>query len=348
MIWRQYQKGGDSSQNIQAAVANFGLGYDDVVSIVSNYVEKELQRYSADAFTEARRRVEELTINYLEKIRDEAPKSLKNTSDPAIQASLLDAQTAYAKSGSEGLGKVLVNLLSDRTKSTNRGLQQLALSAAIACTDRMSDMHLKLCSAQFFATTAVIAGPKVPDGLYEALRVTFQPFIEDLKASTSDIGYLLDIGVIKSDVTNQSTLIKEFLTRYPGLFCKGLESSSVPHLGWHIEKGTVNPSPRTPGLLQITSSNASDLAVSLQDTEREEDLGPLSSLLLENPLTEEDAFAEMSEKIAGFQAFATLWEQSNGLRGYALTVTGLTVAHANSRAVLGSDIFSQSLDTWVS
>ncbi|MFF0792784.1 LPO_1073/Vpar_1526 family protein [Streptomyces spiralis] len=347
MIWRQHQKGGDNSQNIQAAIANFGLGYDDVLSVVSNYVESALERYSADAFAEARRRVEELTINYLQKIRDEAPETLINVREPAVQAALLDAQTAYAKSGDASLGKVLVTLLASRTKSADRNIQQLALSAAISSVDKMSTTHLNLCSAHFFASTVIAAGLKVPDELYLFLKATTGPFVENLEASPSDLSYLLDVGAVKADVVNEMKLITEYFKRYPGLFCGGVTADRVPHFDWHVKQGNVAPSQRSAGLYQVTSANLDDLAVRLNGSQHEEDLGVLSSLLLENPMSEEAAFLEMSDKIAGFREFSDLWERRNGLRGFTLTVTGLAVAHAHAQAVLGRRLFFADLETWI-
>ncbi|MFF3242222.1 LPO_1073/Vpar_1526 family protein [Streptomyces sp. NPDC002870] len=329
-------------------VANFGLGYEDVISVVSHYVDGALERYSAKAFAEARDRVEELTVNYLRKLRDDAPETLQNAQDPAVQSSLLDAQSAYAKSGDPRLGEVLVNLLARRTESTERGVRQLAISAAIASVDRMSAAHLKLCTAHFFATTVVIAGPTVPDELYLALKATISPFMQNLGASTSDIGYLLDVGVVKADVVLEATPVSQFMKRYPGLFCKGVKEERIPNLDWHIKAGIAGPSPRTPGLIQLNSSNADDLSVRLKGTERESDTGQLASLLLENAMSEEEAFAEMADKVPGFKEFSSLWDRANGLRGFTLTVTGLAVAHANAEAVLGRQLFFQGLETWVS
>ncbi|MEU8462671.1 LPO_1073/Vpar_1526 family protein [Streptomyces sp. NPDC029003] len=350
MRWRQIQHSGDSSQNIQAAVANFGLGYDDVISIVSSYVERAFAEFSTHAYAEAKQLAEELTINYLSELQNQAPGSLKNVRSPGVQAALLDAQAAYAKSGDAELGSILVSLLVERTASEERNVKQLALTQAINTVEKMSKGHIQLLTAIFFSQALNVSKTPNIETLYKNLEILKSPFLIGLKPTASDIQYLGDIGATRIDGFSEMSLGGAYRARYPGHYCLGIDAEKIPNRGLYEAIGLVGPSSRTPGLMQVNAASVDDLTERFENIDRPlrqpPDLQILTGLLSENPMSDDLVVGELELRVPGFADFNKLWNSTH-LKKSTITITGQVISYMNAERTLG-DNFQSSLSHWVS
>lgn len=346
MAWWQKQRSGDNSQNIQAAVANFGLGYEDVLAVVSNYVDASLTKLSQAAFEEARDRVEELTVNYLKEVKERRPEALENARDPGVQASILDAQSAYAKSGDAELGQVLVEMLVKRTDSTDRNVQQLALTEAIVAAGKLSSRHIQLITALFVALAVTYNTPPNPSALYELSAKHLSPFLRGLTASVADVQYLADTGATRIELLSERHIASSYRQRYPGLFCKGFNEETQPAARRYLGTPLLIPCIRDMTLLQVNAVGEADLKSTLAERGMESAMAELSALLGANPMPDDEVERELVESVPGMRGFLRLW-RGTPLKNSVPSIVGMVIAHANLRKTLGVE-FTADLGIWVS
>lgn len=346
MTWKQLQRGGDGSTNIQASVVNYGLGYEDVVSITTRHINESLAVYSESAHAEAKRRVEELTINFLTELREKNPDALANAQDPDIQSAILEAQSAYAKSGQPELGSVLVDLIVRRVSTADRGVQQLATSQAIAAIGRMSPTHIKLCTTLFLTQSVSITDISNLEVLFRALGATLSPFIIDLRASASDVEYLSDIGAARMDLLGGGSLVERFINRYPGLFSLGVGKDAIGDVELLKKHGILASSIYDPSLFQVQAASEEDLDSLIAGIDVEVDAEELRKALTANRMSEERALEELKARIPGFREFSLVWEEAN-MGHVSVNVVGKVIAHANAKRILGA-MFDPPLGIWVS
>ncbi|SMQ18934.1 hypothetical protein SAMN06272771_5397 [Streptomyces sp. Ag82_O1-12] len=346
MAWWQKQRSGDNSQNIQAAIANFGLGYDDVLAVVSNYVENNLSRLSQAAYEEARDRVEELMVNYLREIQERSPAALENAKDPGVQSSMLDAQSAFAKSGDPDLGEVLVEMLVKRTESTDRDLQQLVLTEAITSAGKLSYRHVKLITALFLSVSVDVGFPPSPRVLYGTLERHLSPILTGLRASNADVQYLADSGVTRIEPLSERQFPSVLRASYPGLFCRGFGVGSSPNVEKYVDTPLLIPCIRDNSLLQVNAVSERHLDVVLAEQGMVDAKAELKQLLQENPVPDDEIEKELVAQVPGMSEYLDIWT-STVLRNSVPSVVGMAIAHANLKKTLGA-VFDADLGIWVS
>lgn len=346
MKWWQKQRSGDNSQNIQAVVANFGMGYEDVLAVVSNYVDSRLAALSQSAFEEARDRVEEFTVNYIHRIQGESPEVLENTRDPGVQSALLDAQSAYAKMGDEDLGQVLVEMLAKRTETTERNVQQLALAEAIVATGKLSYQHVRVLTALFLTLAVTFGAPTSPEDLYQRLRTNLSPILDGLTFSDADIQYLADTGATRIELVSSRAIPSTLRETYPGLYCKGLDREVFPAVKKYENGPMIIPCIRNPALLQVNASSRNHLEAMLPQLGLEGEKGELLSLLTGNPMDNAEIQRELTNNVPGMGEFIELWE-GGVLKNSVPSIVGIAIAHANLKAT-SSDNFTADLNIWIS
>jgi hypothetical protein len=101
----QKQQGGDSSTNLQgkSIVIHQGISYSDAKEIALDVYRANFLQLSQDAAELARDRAEELTDNFLVKLKEENEAAVSEMSTPGMQAAIYEAQKQYAKTGDKNL-----------------------------------------------------------------------------------------------------------------------------------------------------------------------------------------------------------------------------------------------------
>ncbi|MFJ8553804.1 LPO_1073/Vpar_1526 family protein [Streptomyces sp. NPDC093676] len=346
MAWWQKQRSGDNSQNIQAAVANFGLGYDDVLAVVSNYVDSSLSKLSQAAFEEAKDRVEELTVNYLHAIKEKQPEALENARDPGVQSAILDAQSAYAKVGDIDLGQVLVEMLVKRTENIGRDVQQLALTEAIGVTAKLSYKHVQLVTALFLTLAVTFGTPTSPDDLYGRLTSKLSPFLDGLTASDADIQYLADAGAVRIELLSTREIPSTFRMGYPGLYCNGVSEETFPDIKKYEGTPTLIPCIRDNSRLQVNAVNDRHLESMLAQLGMQDSMEELKTLLYANQMSDDAIEQELIGRVPGMKDFAQLWK-GTVLKNCVPSIVGMAISHANLKKTLGAE-FDADLGIWIS
>lgn len=145
----QKQQSGNNSVNIQAHEIKFGLTYKDVKDIVMDVFESNFQRLSQEAAQTAMVRAEELVDSFLSKLEIEAPDAIAETKNPDMQYALYTAQKEYARTGDRDLCDMLVNLLVERTKLSQRDLIQIVINESLNVAPKLTLDQLDVLSIVF-------------------------------------------------------------------------------------------------------------------------------------------------------------------------------------------------------
>lgn len=125
----QKQQAGDSSTNLQgqSIVIHQGISYSDAKEIALDVYKSNFLQLSQDAAELARARAEEITDNFLTKLKDENEAAVTEMSQPGMQAALFEAQKQYAKTGDKNLEGLLVDILVERASTPERNIYQIVL-----------------------------------------------------------------------------------------------------------------------------------------------------------------------------------------------------------------------------
>ncbi|MFD9376113.1 LPO_1073/Vpar_1526 family protein [Streptomyces sp. NPDC059999] len=341
-MW-QRQRGGDSSALLQAKNINIGVGVEDVEYISRRMAIEVLSAHSREAFQLMSERVDDFARAYLDQLLADHPEAIQNIRDPGVQAAILDAESAYARSGDDDLGSLLVDILTKRTTSPKRNLTQLALSESINVAQKLTSEQYSSLSLVFLLRN-VRFGINSLDGLHARLVDTFSPVFADAAVTGADAQHLIATGCAILLPVNR-TLPGLMADNYPGLFAAGIDHDNP--VITQVPGGFLRPSLRDPTKLQVDSVDRDSLRTKMT----EEGIPPETQEILNNLLTHhtmnEDALREELIDIApSMRPVTQKWDDSL-FSQLSLTSVGIVLAHSNiSRLTAGS--FSTPLEIFLS
>jgi hypothetical protein len=146
---RQSQQSGSNSLNIQGRDIAIGLSYADVRQVAMDVFEANFLRLRDVAAVVARERAEAFLDSYLQKMAEEGQAEIPEAENPDLQYAVFSAQKEYARTGDEDLGKLLVQLLADRTKVRDRNLTQIVLNESLSVAPKLPPDQLDALSLTF-------------------------------------------------------------------------------------------------------------------------------------------------------------------------------------------------------
>ncbi|WP_369386218.1 LPO_1073/Vpar_1526 family protein [Streptomyces sp. CG1] len=221
-LW-QRQKAGNSSQNIQAQIANFGVNYADARQIAMDVFKQNFAQLSQEAMKVAIWRVEEFTLEYLRVLHRRDPLAINHLQEPGVQYALLSGQSNYARSGDPYIGEVLIDLLAERTAMPQRGTVQLALEEAIMASGRISRDHIKMLSI-------LTLRDRLPKSAAIDFKIFFKHFMDGAAAlldgihfSAADSRYLAATGCVSLGHL-EDDMLETWKQAYPLFFIKGSDN----------------------------------------------------------------------------------------------------------------------------
>ncbi|MFJ6558587.1 LPO_1073/Vpar_1526 family protein [Streptomyces sp. NPDC091412] len=359
MIWRQKQRSGDGSTNIQAHVVQYGVSYDDAKAIAMDVFKENFSKLSQGAHRVAIERADEFTMNYLSELHDRQPQAIGNIEDPGVQSDILEAQAGFAKSGDQDLGEVLVDVLVDRTARTDRTTATLALSAAITTAQKLTSSHFAALSALFVFKQLKLFGMIHHEQLYLMITQLLGSAKDAMmRLSDSDIQYLAALGCLTISI-GAAPIHQGLQQAYPGLFSDGFDISSAPAtLSGAPEDGpesvvrklkdtpAVAASPRDPTKFQVAAADNESLHKILEANGLLEYETVLRQTLTARPLHGDAIVAEMREHNPALGEIADAYDAAS-LPNCTNTAIGTAIAHANLRKATGG-AFVSPLDIWIS
>jgi hypothetical protein len=183
----QTSKSGDNSTTVQAEKVTIiqGVTYNDVKEIALGVFNSNFLQLSKEALDTAVQRAEEITNDFIERLKKEKPDSLETAKDPGFQNALYEAQKSYAKTGDRDMADVLVDILVDRVEHKERDLKQIVLDESISVIPKLTSSQLDTLTIIFLLRYSVNYGIVNIDTLKQYLTKKIKPFTDNLSKENS-------------------------------------------------------------------------------------------------------------------------------------------------------------------
>lgn len=335
----QTQEVGDGSTAIQVSgnlVINGGLSYSEVRDIAMDVFRSNFLELAGESKEVTRKRAEVVTDKFLEKLRGENPSGLNETASPDFQYGLFSVQRDYARTADEDLGDLLVDLLVDRTKHSERDMAQIVLNECLLVAPKLTGAQIAALSVIFFvkycSTVGIIDLPKLTAHFERFLK----PFVELLPTSASSYQHLEFAGCGTIQVTS-SNLLEILSSQYEGVFDKGVDATELSGASFYFNQNQqlTGSCPLDSGKIRVRAQNKVHLdqllaagRVSQSDSQR------LRSAFGRNRLNSDEAWAMSVEAMPFLRRLLELWG-ATALHNMTLTSVGIGLAHANIKRLTG-------------
>lgn len=344
----QHQEVESNSTAIQAArdvSITIGVSAAEARSIALDVAKLTFYELSGTARDIASMRVEEITEQVIAKLEADFPEGLQKAKDPDFQYALFTVQKQYARSGDKNLGDLLVDLLVDRSKQSDRDLLQIVLNESLETAPKLTDAQLSNLALIFLLryTQDQFVGSDQMLGSYFDEKIL--PFSTNLTTSNASFQHLEFAGCGSSQIT-EITLEDIFSTTFRGLFSKGFDESEIHNLSisttlsTHFITRCVNDLNR----FQIKAINK-DFLETFFDIHKveKEDRRKITGLFDTGKMNK----TEIRQKCIRLRPYMdTVFEKWNNssMKSFTLTSVGIAIGHANIKRIAGR--FS-NLSIWI-
>ncbi|MGB3401344.1 MAG: LPO_1073/Vpar_1526 family protein [Microcoleaceae cyanobacterium] len=336
MTNKQSQKSGNNSTNYQAEqiTVNSGLSYSEVKDIALDVFENNFYQLAGIAQQIALERAEHITEEFIQKLHRENPESFSLAQNPDFQYSLLTVQQEFARSGDQDLGSLLVDLLVDRSKETNRSLLKIVLHESLNIAPKLTWEQLAALSIVFLLKHTQSNNILNFDDFGKYLDKFFQPFVGKLVKNQSCYQHLQYSGCGSINAFSNS-LEDIFSSTYQTLFTKGFEPSEITKRNLSIDLGFFMICLNNPTKWQFSVSDIETLKPILnnQGIESNEQMKIIELFNLNKMST-----VEMKEKCVKTRSYMKtvfdIWSDS-AIQNFQLTSVGIALGHANIKRLVG-------------
>lgn len=345
---RQSQKSGDSSTNYQAQrdIVISGPSYAEVEQIAMTVFKANFLELGDKAAEHAFERAQEFVDALLKKAAEEGQTEIPEAENPDFQYALYSAQKEYARTGDKDLGELLVQLLIDRTKVTDRNLTQIVLNESLEVASKLPPDQYDALSLVFILRYASFISLRSLDELFEALDKFVLPFVAG--ASRKDSAYRhLEYAGCGAISLSKLDAHAPFSSNYPGLLCEGFteeELLQTQELTAEQRSELVIPCLYNDALLQVDALNdkgTDDLCEQLGiEAEGVEKLKQLQRQKMMHP---EKIRSYLIDARPQMRDLFELWDNTV-INILTLTSVGIAVAHANIKKQTGE---SFDLSDWM-
>lgn len=227
----QEQNVSNRSTAIQAGgdVHITGISVSEVRDIALDVFKSNFLDLSEEAKKIALQRAEEITEKIIQKMINDKSININISGNPDFQYGLFTVQREYARTGDKKIGELLVDLLIDRGKISERNLKQIVLNESLNTAPKLTQSQLSALSIIFLFRYTY--NETITD--YESfgcyLDHFVEPFIGDLIKNDSCYQHLQFTGCA-AQVPVKSLLQLSLQQRYQGLFVKGFDESQINQL----------------------------------------------------------------------------------------------------------------------
>lgn len=344
---KQEQQSGDNSTNIQAneIIVHQGLTYSQAKEVALDVFRANFYELSSKAQDVARKRAEEITDEFLEKLQSENPSGFSKSEDPDFQHALFTVQKEYARNGDVDLGALLVDLLVDRSKQEQRNILQIVLNESLDTAPKLTNDQLAALSIIFnfrYTQHNLVGNHQLFGGNLDRYVL---PFTNNLSKSNSCYQHLeySGCGAIGMGEVKLAQLLK---TNYQGLFLKGFEATEIDNRGISVglDPRFFIPNLNDPNKYQVNGLNKAGLGPYLDSMSVEpEDKVKIMSLFDQGLMNDQ----EIKDKCVSIRPYMdqvfSVWE-SSPMKNFTLTSVGIAIAHANIKRLVGE---FANLSIWI-
>lgn len=345
----QKQQGGNSSTNLQgqSIVIHQGITYSDAKEIALDVYKANFLQLSQDAAEIARVRAEELTDDFLKKLKQENESAISELNQPGMQAALFEAQKQYAKTGDKNLEGLLVDILVERASVSERNIHQIVLDESLAVASKLTTEQMDALTVNFLLSKTTNNSLVSLNAISLYFDTEIIPFLTELTETSSCYEHLDYVGCGSLiHVGNIHSIEQLFRLQYPGLFSKGFDESQFEN-----EIGSVSDYAKLlmqcfhePSKLQINAINVEVLKNNLEHNFIPHEIINKFSSLFDSSVMSNQEIKEYILKVKPeTQKLFDLWEKS-AISKFVLTIVGIAIAQANYRRRTGRKL---ELSIWV-
>lgn len=340
---RQSQSGGDYSTNVQGAgpvtIVQAGLSPEEAAKLALSLVQSEFEHLKDEAVNTAYARAEEMVQErLLPRLMALNPAGVETFADPDVQYALMAAQRTYARTGDKDVADVLVDILVDRTKETERTIRQLALTESL-------DVAAKLTADQF-AALSIIWLIRYTRSLTVANQQTLQiyidthlaPHVSHLRSGRSTFQHLEYAGCGAVSM-GEVQLEAVFRNAYAGVFSLGFDNEEFSAAFGNQPPARIDevlmPCLNEAGRQQVDALDEDAVrqrAAELHFTD--EETLKLVSLFNQSLMPYEQVRQFLEETHPAMTQLFAVWTDSL-IKNMTLTTVGIVIAHANCRRIMG-------------
>ena len=268
--------------------------------------------------------------------------------EPDFQFALRQAQSAYVRSGDDGLKDELIKLLAMRSGEKIRSRKALILNEAIQVVGNLTTEEISALVALFLFNNVHINEARDLGHVASVLNDCLSPFIDDFPTEDFSFDYLESMRCVTINQISHSDVWNILVQRYGNVFTKGFSNSDfVTALS---AKSDVNRSE----LVQVNSMDFTG-KIRFKPKNREDLTEVLSRIDPSNLVTQavtdlwessKMSDAEMKkvveQKMPNVFKLASLWENSPA-KSSNITGLGKVIAHSALTSRAG---FSAPLEIW--
>ncbi|RPD85149.1 hypothetical protein EGK76_09475 [Luteimonas sp. 100069] len=313
-----------------------GLNYADARQIALDVFRANFYELAGLAKQEAAARAEEVTEAFLSKLSKENPEAFRQANDPGFQHALYTMQKEHAKTGDKDLGELLVDLLVDRTKHTQRDIMQIVLDESLNTASKLTEGQLANLAIVFLLRYTANQGLGNHALFAEYLDKYVEPFANKLRKSQASFQHL-EFSGCGSTSLSQLPLEELFSRTYQGLFVRGFDPGDVATRGitLGVDDRVFVPCLNNASKLQIRALNHDQLDATLTAIEaNDEDKERIKSLFDQDKMSPEEIRSKCIETREYMRVVFDFWSDSAAM-SFMLTSVGIAIGHANIKRLAG-------------
>jgi hypothetical protein len=333
------QAAGDGAVMVQAGrdVTVYGMSYSETRSLVVDLVEQQAPRLAEQAIAVASARAETFARELIQELYWElGPRAAEVLADPAIRDSIFHAQRAFAASGDEELGSVLVSILVERA-ATDEPFLTLIQNNAVNIAPLLNESHWNALSALFVVQELLPTTEDVNDldTLAQFLSTLLKPFLDDLPPNDKQFRHLVQTGCA-SGIQKQS-LAAHLKRKLGWLFAKPVPVIEI----MEIDRGAtslLDTCVQVPSCMQFSKASfmnlrreADRLGYSFEVYSR------LRELCDASLVSDKDVSTAMQNTMSNFLHIQDVWDNT-ALCEMELFPVGMAIASANLARCLGTRV----------
>lgn len=345
----QKQNVADGSTAIQAGgnviITKTGLTYAEVRDIALDVFRMNFHKLAGVAQETAKTRAEEITETFLSKLQVEHPQGLMKSNDPDFQYALFTVQKEYARNGDKDLGDLLVDLLVDRSKQSQRDILQIVLNESLGTAPKLTENQLAALAVIFLFKYTQHYGVINHVKLGEYLDKHVEPFASKVVKNSACYQHL-EFSGCGSIGLGQISLESILGKTYQGQFLKGFDEKEVVDRAVSIglDSRFFMPCLNDSSKIQVRANSKKLLEKAFDShavvSEDRTKINKLFDLGKMNDKEIKEKCVEIRPYMAGL--FET-WSES-AMKNFTLTSVGIAIGHANIKRLVGE---FANLSIWI-
>ena len=323
-----------------------GLTLTEARQVAIDVFDANFIRLADEAASIAAARADALRERFFDRIVRENPEGLQQASDPGFQHAFYTAQKEQARTGDVDLGDLLVDLLVDRTKHTERGILQIVLDESLNTAPKLTAGQIASLSSIFLLRYTRNNGVTSHQALGEYFDKYVEPLVCKLATSTASFQHLVFTGCGTIGALHHR--IEQSLgTSYLGLFVKGFDAQEISNRGVSIglDPRVFVPCLNDASKLQVGALNEEALDDHLASLHvSAEDATKIKGLFSVNKMTHDEIRGVCVQLRPYMEAVFEAWSTSS-MKGFTLTSVGIAIGHANIKRIVGEEFADLSI--WI-